>query len=120
MQIILSMKMQVMNEDNKDDGLLLDELDRMAMHLPKNVSGTLWDVLDSSESSRGMILNALDLLLSSSEYSSSMSFSSNKTTYHFTKSSKSFSLHNSYPFEDPNWGLIGTKDATHGCRNMPT
>ena len=66
-----------------------------------------------------MILNALDLLLSSSEYSSSKSFSSNKTTYHFTKSSNSFSLHDSYPFEDLNWGLIGTKDAItflHRCK----
>ena len=81
------------------------------MHLPKTVSGTLRDVLDSSESSRGMILNALDLPLSSSEYSSSKSFSSDKTAYHFTKSSNSFSLHDSYPFEDLNWGLIGTKDA---------
>ena len=99
------------DEDDKDDGLLLDELDRMTMHLPKTVSGTLRDVLDSSESSRGMILNALDLPLSSSEYSSSKSFSSDKTAYHFTKSSNSFSLHDSYPFEDLNWGLIGTKDA---------
>lgn len=37
-------------------------------------------------------------------------FSSDKTAYHFTKSSNSFSLHDSYPFEDVNWGLIGTKD----------
>jgi len=80
------------------------------MHLPKTVSGTLQDVMTSSESKRGVILNALDLPLSSSNHSSSKSFSSDKTAYHFTKSSNSFSLHDSYPFEDVNWGLIGTKD----------
>lgn len=81
------------------------------MHLPKTVSGTLQDVLASSGSDRGTTLNTLDLPLSSSEYSSSKSFSSDKTAYHFTKSSNSFSLNDPYPFEDLNWGLIGTKDA---------
>jgi len=99
------------HEDDEDDDLLLDEFDKMTMHLPKTVSGTLQDVLASSESDRGMILNPLDLPLSSSDYLSSKSFSSNKTTYHFTKSSNSFNLHDLYLFEDLNWGLIGTKNA---------
>ncbi|KIJ89752.1 hypothetical protein K443DRAFT_15817 [Laccaria amethystina LaAM-08-1] len=44
------------DEDDKDGGLLLDELDKMTTHVPKTVSGTLRDVLESSETERVLFL----------------------------------------------------------------